>query len=117
MFDLGVQELVVIFVVALIVFGPKRLPELGRAIGKTMGQLRSAISDVKTEVEREIHVAETGLDLEEMPAWKKRDAEQESGAENNKSKGDESGTPKSGIAESPDEPDKSDDTETRVEDY
>ncbi|MEN2986607.1 MAG: twin-arginine translocase TatA/TatE family subunit, partial [Thermodesulfovibrionaceae bacterium] len=34
MFDLGFQELVVIFIVALLVFGPKKLPELGYALGK-----------------------------------------------------------------------------------
>jgi Tat protein translocase TatB subunit len=67
------QELVVIFIVALLVFGPKRLPELGRAIGKTVGQLRSAISDVKSEVEREIHTAEADVDIKELPAWKKKD--------------------------------------------
>jgi Tat protein translocase TatB subunit len=81
------QELVVIFIVALLVFGPKRLPELGRAIGKTVGQFRSAISDVKTEVEREIHSAETDIDIKELPAWKKKDegpastVQQEKGAE------------------------------------
>jgi Tat protein translocase TatB subunit len=69
------QELIVIFVVALLVFGPKRLPELGRAIGKTVGQLKSAISDVKGEVEREIHVAEADIDIKELPAWKKKDEE------------------------------------------
>ncbi len=74
MLDLGMQELVVIFVVALIVFGPKKLPELGRAIGKTMGQLKGAMADVKTEVEREIRAAETDLDIKELPAWKKKDA-------------------------------------------
>jgi Tat protein translocase TatB subunit len=68
------QELVVIFVVALLVFGPKKLPELGRAIGKTMGQLKGAMADVKTEVEREIRAAETDLDIKELPAWKKKDA-------------------------------------------
>jgi Tat protein translocase TatB subunit len=67
------QELIVIFVVALLVFGPKRLPELGRAIGKTIGQFRSVISDVKTEVDREIHMAEADIDLKELPAWKKKD--------------------------------------------
>ncbi|MEJ2313637.1 MAG: Sec-independent protein translocase protein TatB [Nitrospirota bacterium] len=72
MFDLGMQELIVIFVVALLVFGPKRLPELAKSMGKAMAQLRSAVSDVKTEVEREIRMSETGLDLEDMPAWKKQ---------------------------------------------
>ena len=73
MLDLGMQELVVIFVVALLVFGPKKLPELGKAIGKTMGQLKGAMADVKTEVEREIRAAETDLDIKELPAWKKKD--------------------------------------------
>lgn len=67
------QELIVIFIVALLVFGPKRLPELGRAIGKTVGQIRNAISDVKGEVEREIHATETDVDIKELPAWKKKD--------------------------------------------
>ncbi len=67
------QELIVIFIVALLVFGPKRLPELGRAIGKTVAQLRNAISDVKNEVEREIHTAEADVDIKELPAWKKKD--------------------------------------------
>ncbi len=75
MFDLGMQELVVIFVVALLVFGPKRLPELGRTIGKFMGQLRTVMSDVKAEVDREIHMAERDLDINELPAWKKRPGE------------------------------------------
>ncbi len=73
MFDLGMQELIVIFIVAILVFGPKRLPELGRAIGKTVGQLKSAIADVKNEVEREIHTAEADVDIKELPAWKNKD--------------------------------------------
>jgi len=67
------QELIVIFVVAILVIGPKRLPEMGRAIGKVMGQLRGVVSDVKSEVEREIRLSETGLDIDELPAWKTRD--------------------------------------------
>lgn len=67
------QELVVIFIVAILVFGPKRLPELGRAIGKTVGQIRNAISDVKSEVEKEIHASESDVDIKELPAWKKKD--------------------------------------------
>lgn len=54
MFDLGIQELIVIFVVALIVFGPKRLPELGRTLGKTMGDLRRAMHGVKEQVDSEM---------------------------------------------------------------
>lgn len=50
MFDLGIQELIVIFIVALIVFGPKRLPELGRTLGKFVLEARKALQDVKTQI-------------------------------------------------------------------
>ncbi len=53
MFDLGIQELIVIFIVALIVFGPKRLPELGKALGKGIAELKRAMQDVKESIEQE----------------------------------------------------------------
>jgi Tat protein translocase TatB subunit len=56
-FDLGIQELVVIFVVALIVFGPKRLPELGRTIGKGLLELRKAMEGVKEQIEAESDIS------------------------------------------------------------
>lgn len=54
MFDLGIQELIVIFVVALLVFGPKRLPELGRSLGKGLAELRKAVQDVKEQMHTEL---------------------------------------------------------------
>ena len=51
MFDLGMQELIVIFLVAFLVFGPKRLPELGRTIGKAIRELRTALTNVKETIE------------------------------------------------------------------
>ncbi|MEW6675681.1 MAG: Sec-independent protein translocase protein TatB [Nitrospirota bacterium] len=53
MFDIGMQELIVIFIVILLVFGPKRLPELGRALGKGLAELKRALQDVKEQVETE----------------------------------------------------------------
>lgn len=54
MFDLGFQELIVIFIVALLVFGPKKLPELARTLGKGVRDLRQAISGVKEQIDAEI---------------------------------------------------------------
>jgi sec-independent protein translocase protein TatB len=53
MFDLGIQELIVIFIVALIVFGPKRLPELGKTLGKGMLELRKAMEGVREQMHAE----------------------------------------------------------------
>lgn len=57
MLDIGMMELVVIFVVALLVFGPKRLPELSRNLGKGIRELKIALRGVKDslhEVESEL---------------------------------------------------------------
>jgi sec-independent protein translocase protein TatB len=53
MFDIGMQELIVVFIVILLVFGPKRAPELGRAVGKALAELKKSFQDVKKQVETE----------------------------------------------------------------
>lgn len=55
---LGVQEMVVIFLLALVLFGPKKLPELGRTIGKALTEFRRASSDLKATFEREMQTLE-----------------------------------------------------------
>ena len=58
MFGLGVPELLMILVVGLIVFGPKRLPEIGRTIGRALGEFKKATDDLKDTIEREVRVEE-----------------------------------------------------------
>lgn len=62
--SLGLPELMLIFIVALIVFGPKRLPEIGKTLGKALGEFKKATEDLKTSIEREVRVEE----LKQIPA-------------------------------------------------
>src|ERR1051325_11134023 len=56
--SLGIQEMILIFIIALIVFGPKKLPEIGRTIGKALGEFKKATDDFKSTIEREVRVDE-----------------------------------------------------------
>ena len=55
---LGWQETVFLFVLALLIFGPKKLPELGKTIGKAMTEFRRASSELKATFDREMHQIE-----------------------------------------------------------
>jgi sec-independent protein translocase protein TatA len=59
MFDIGLQELVVIFVIALIVFGPKNLPQLGRSLGRAMREFRRASDEFRSTIETNLQIHET----------------------------------------------------------
>jgi sec-independent protein translocase protein TatA len=54
-FNVGPAEILVILFVALIVFGPKRLPEVGRQVGRAMHELRKMQETVKAELEGVLH--------------------------------------------------------------
>ena len=56
--SLGVSELLLIFIVVLIVFGPRKLPEIGRTLGKALGEFRKATDDLKSTIEREVRLEE-----------------------------------------------------------
>ena len=62
MFGLGMQELIVIFVIALIIFGPRKLPELGRSLGRGIAQFKRATQDVKESIETEIQETEQAVE-------------------------------------------------------
>src|SRR5687768_11529324 len=51
---IGVPELIVIFLVALLVFGPRKLPELGKTLGKGLAEFKRASEDLKRTIEDEI---------------------------------------------------------------
>ena len=56
--SLGVPELLLIMVVALIVFGPRKLPEIGHMLGKALGEFRKATDELKNTIEREVRIEE-----------------------------------------------------------
>jgi len=68
MFGLGVPELIVIFVIALIVFGPKKLPDLGKALGRGIAEFKRASQEVKETIETEVRNAEHSVDLSKLKA-------------------------------------------------
>lgn len=57
---LGTTELMVIAFVALIIFGPRKLPELGRSLGKSLGEFKRASEDFKRTWEYEVEVERSG---------------------------------------------------------
>src|SRR5450830_1566053 len=55
---LGFPELIVIFVIALIIFGPRKLPEIGRSLGKSLAEFKKASNDLRSTLEDEIRLDE-----------------------------------------------------------
>lgn len=66
MFDVGLTELMVIAVVALVVIGPERLPKVARTAGLLLGRLQRYVSDVKSDINREIQLDELKKMQQEM---------------------------------------------------
>jgi sec-independent protein translocase protein TatA len=52
--SIGMPELILIFIVALIVFGPKKLPEIGKSLGKGLAEFKKASDDFKQSIQREV---------------------------------------------------------------
>ena len=56
--SIGMPELVIILVIALIIFGPRKLPELGRSLGRSIGEFKKASNELRNTLEEEIRIEE-----------------------------------------------------------
>ena len=66
---LGMPELILIFVVALLLFGPRKMPQIGRSIGRAMGEFRRASNEFKRTIEDEVaadEIRDVEKDLKEI---------------------------------------------------
>ena len=66
--SLGFPELIVIFVIALIIFGPRKLPEIGRSLGRGLAEFKKASNDLRTTLEEEIRLDEQRSQVEAQRA-------------------------------------------------
>ena len=56
--SIGMPELIIIFVIALIIFGPRKLPELGKSLGRSLNEFKKASNDLQNTLEQEIRLEE-----------------------------------------------------------
>ncbi len=97
MFGIGMPELIIIFVIALIIIGPKKLPDLARALGKGMAEFRKATNEIKSNldmgdelkgIEEELTDSVSGM-IHEAEMEEKDDTTVEPDKEEGKNKGTE----------------------------
>jgi TatA/E family protein of Tat protein translocase len=62
--SIGMPELIIIFVIALVIFGPRKLPELGRSLGKSLSEFKRASNELKSTLEEEIRLDEQRTTIE-----------------------------------------------------
>ncbi|RME45104.1 MAG: TatA/E family twin arginine-targeting protein translocase [Chloroflexi bacterium] len=75
MFGLGPAEVILVLIIALIVFGPGRLPEIGQALGKSIREFREASSEITQELSREIEATERAARGEAQPTKQEKPAD------------------------------------------
>ncbi len=56
--SIGMMEMVVIFLVALLVFGPRKLPELGKSLGRSLAEFKRASNELRNTLEDEVRIEE-----------------------------------------------------------
>jgi sec-independent protein translocase protein TatA len=73
--SIGMPELIIILVIALIIFGPRKLPELGKSLGRSINEFKKASTDLQNTLEQEIKIEE-----QKEKAAKDRDEEKSASA-------------------------------------
>ena len=66
--SIGMPELIIIFVIALIIFGPRKLPELGKSLGKSIAEFKRASNELKSTLEEEIRLEDQRSTIEASKA-------------------------------------------------
>ncbi len=66
--SIGMPELIIIFVIALIIFGPRKLPELGRSLGKSIAEFKKASNELRSTLEEEIRLEEQRASIDAAKA-------------------------------------------------
>ena len=61
MWNLGFQELLIIFIIALVIFGPRKLPDLGKSLGRSLAEFKRASNELKRTWEEEVRAEEEDL--------------------------------------------------------
>jgi Tat protein translocase TatB subunit len=86
MFGIGMQEIIIIAIIALLVVGPKKLPDLAKTLGKTFGELRKAADGITDELKQTLQNDEKQKDndLRDSLLLKKTDAEETKPVPSNK---------------------------------
>jgi TatA/E family protein of Tat protein translocase len=73
--NIGFPELLIIMAIALLIFGPKKLPEVGKSIGKAIREFRKASDEIKEKIDQEIQADEFRQIKEELKKDIKEDEE------------------------------------------
>ncbi len=78
MFGIGIQELIIIAIIALLIVGPKKLPDLAKTLGKSFGELRKAADGITDDLKQTLQNDEKQQDdgLKDSLLLKKTDAEE-----------------------------------------
>ncbi len=89
MFGLGLPEIIVIFVIALLIFGPKKLPDLGKSIGRAIADFKKASEDFQDTVRSEMKEVEKSAGVDEIKKLKNLDLSAHESPESGKPTGDQ----------------------------